>query len=143
MKDIIKYILVILILSTDYMKEKMIMNLKMEKRNWIVEDVAPNHVRFKIITWWKVWQRSFISNWWFHGSKWRCQVWKRIQENLDLVGTGGSDLPDLKAEFSETPHLRGTISAARSSDPNSANSQFLFVSNLPLILTDSTQFLEK
>ena len=44
--------------------------------------------------------------------------------NLDLVGTGGSDLPDLKAEFSETPHLRGTISAARSSDPNSANSQF-------------------
>ena len=44
--------------------------------------------------------------------------------NLNLVGTGGSDLPDLKAEFSDIPHTRGTISAARSSDPNSANSQF-------------------
>ena len=37
---------------------------------------------------------------------------------------GGSDLPDLKAEFNEMPHLRGTLSMARSSDPNSANSQF-------------------
>ena len=44
--------------------------------------------------------------------------------NLDLAGTGGSELPDLKAEFSDIPHTRGTLSAARSSDPNSANSQF-------------------
>ena len=44
--------------------------------------------------------------------------------NLDLAGTGGSDLPDLKAEFSDVAHTRGTLSAARSSDPNSANSQF-------------------
>ncbi len=44
--------------------------------------------------------------------------------NLGLVGTGGSDLPDLKAEFSSLPHLRGTLSMARSADPNSANSQF-------------------
>ena len=44
--------------------------------------------------------------------------------NLSLAGTGGSDLPDLKAEFSDIAHERGTISAARSSDPNSANSQF-------------------
>ena len=44
--------------------------------------------------------------------------------NLSLVGTGGSDLPDLKAEFSSVPHLRGTLSMARSADPNSANSQF-------------------
>ena len=44
--------------------------------------------------------------------------------NLDLAGTGGSELPDLKAEFSDIPHARGTLSAARSSDPNSANSQF-------------------
>ena len=41
-----------------------------------------------------------------------------------LAGTGGSDLPDLKAEFSDVPHERGILSAARSSDPNSANSQF-------------------
>ena len=44
--------------------------------------------------------------------------------NLSLAGTGGSDLPDLKAEFSDIAHSRGILSAARSSDPNSANSQF-------------------
>ena len=44
--------------------------------------------------------------------------------NLDRVGTGGSDLPDLKAEFSNLPHERGTLSMARSSNPDSANSQF-------------------
>ncbi|MDO5528734.1 MAG: peptidylprolyl isomerase [Paracoccus sp. (in: a-proteobacteria)] len=40
------------------------------------------------------------------------------------AGTGGSDLPDLPAEFSKLPHDRGTLGAARSSNPNSANSQF-------------------
>lgn len=40
------------------------------------------------------------------------------------TGTGGSQLPDLKAEFSATPHERGTCSMARSMNPNSANSQF-------------------
>ena len=44
--------------------------------------------------------------------------------NLSLAGTGGSDLPDVKAEFSEIPHVKGVLSAARSSDPNSFNSQF-------------------
>ena len=44
--------------------------------------------------------------------------------NLSLAGTGSSDLPDLKSEFSDIPHDRGILSAARSSDPNSANSQF-------------------
>ncbi len=44
--------------------------------------------------------------------------------NLSLAGTGGSDLPDVKAEFTDVAHVRGTLSAARSSDPNSANSQF-------------------
>jgi peptidylprolyl isomerase len=39
-------------------------------------------------------------------------------------GTGGSDRPNLKAEFSREPHRRGTASMARTSDPNSANSQF-------------------
>ena len=39
-------------------------------------------------------------------------------------GMGGSDKPDLKAEFSNEPHVRGTCSMARSSSPNSANSQF-------------------
>lgn len=40
------------------------------------------------------------------------------------TGMGGSDLPDLKAEFSNEKHKRGTVSAARSGNPNSANSQF-------------------
>ena len=44
--------------------------------------------------------------------------------NPARAGTGGSDLPDLPAEFSKLPHDRGTLGAARSANPNSANSQF-------------------
>ena len=47
--------------------------------------------------------------------------------NLSLAGTGGSDLPNLEAEFSDTAHNRGVLSMARSQDPNSANSQFFIV----------------
>ena len=51
--------------------------------------------------------------------------------NFDLrrAGTGGSEYPDLKAEFSNIPHVRGTLSMARSSSPNSANSQFFICFN--------------
>jgi peptidylprolyl isomerase len=47
----------------------------------------------------------------------------------DPTGTGysGSDRPNLKAEFSDTPHVRGVCSMARSANPNSANSQFFIV----------------
>jgi len=44
--------------------------------------------------------------------------------DLNRAGMGGSDLPDLKQEFNNLPHERGTVSMARSSDPDSANSQF-------------------
>ena len=44
--------------------------------------------------------------------------------DLDRAGTGGSSLPDLPAEFSDIPHEKGVLSMARSSDPNSGNSQF-------------------
>ena len=44
--------------------------------------------------------------------------------DLRRAGIGGSDLPDLNQEFNNLPHDRGTVSMARSSDPNSANSQF-------------------
>ena len=44
--------------------------------------------------------------------------------NLGRAGTGNSDLPDLTEEFNNLPHERGTLSMARTSDPNSANSQF-------------------
>ncbi len=52
------------------------------------------------------------------------------------TGTGGSDLPDLKAEFNAEPHVRGVCSMARSSQPNSANSQFF-------ICFDDARFLDK
>ena len=44
--------------------------------------------------------------------------------NIGRAGTGGSDMPDLPAEFSKVPHARGSLGAARSQNPNSANSQF-------------------
>ena len=52
-------------------------------------------------------------------------------DNFDLsrAGTGNSDLPDLKEEFNDLPHVRGTLSMARTSDPNSANSQFFICFN--------------
>jgi len=43
------------------------------------------------------------------------------------TGQGGSDLPDLEAEFNSMPHMRGSVSMARTNDPNSANSQFFIV----------------
>ena len=52
------------------------------------------------------------------------------------IGIGGSDLPDLKAEFSSEPHVRGVCSMARTSDPDSANSQFF-------ICLDDATFLDK
>jgi peptidylprolyl isomerase len=51
-------------------------------------------------------------------------------------GTGGSSKPDLKAEFSAAPHVRGTLSMARTNDPNSANSQFF-------ICFDDARFLDR
>ena len=49
-----------------------------------------------------------------------------LNKDFDLrrAGMGGSDLPDLKSEFNDLPHERGTLSMARSQDPKSANSQF-------------------
>ena len=51
--------------------------------------------------------------------------------NLSLAGTGGSSLPNLKAEFTDVAHVRGTVSAARSADPDSANSQFYLFDSAP------------
>ena len=56
--------------------------------------------------------------------------------NLSRAGMGGSDLPDLKSEFNNLPHERGTLSMARSADPNSANSQFF-------ICFDAAPFLDR
>jgi cyclophilin family peptidyl-prolyl cis-trans isomerase len=51
------------------------------------------------------------------------------------TGTGGSDLPDLKAEFNKEPHVRGVCSMARANSPDSANSQFF-------ICFDDARFLD-
>ncbi|MGC1260335.1 MAG: peptidylprolyl isomerase [Jannaschia helgolandensis] len=51
----------------------------------------------------------------------------RAGTNLDLAGTGGSDRPDLDAEFSDIPYEQGVVGMARSSNPNSANSQFFIM----------------
>ena len=108
------------------------MILKIEHGNVEIElfqDVAPNHVeRIKTLAKNKkydgvVFHRVIDG---FMVQTGDVKFGNSNSENYDLslVGTGGSDLPDLKAEFSDIPHERGTLSMARSNDPNSANSQF-------------------
>jgi cyclophilin family peptidyl-prolyl cis-trans isomerase len=83
-------------------------------------DVAPTHVeRIKTLA-----RQGFYNGVVFH----------RVIEGFmaqtgdpTATGTGGSQLPDVAAEFSTLPHVRGAVSAARATDPNSANSQFFIV----------------
>ena len=83
-------------------------------------DLAPDHVRR--IT--ELANRGFYDGVVFHRV-----IPGFMAQGGDPSGTGyhGSDLPDLKAEFSNEPHVRGVASMARSNDPNSANSQFFIV----------------
>jgi len=95
----------------------------------LFEDVAPNHVkRIKQLA--KdgkydgvVFHRVIDG---FMAQTGDVQFGNSTNDQFDLkrAGTGSSDLPDLKEEFSDLPHERGTLSMARSQDPNSANSQF-------------------
>ena len=95
----------------------------------LFSDVAPNHVeRIKILA-----NQGKYDNVVFHrviegfmAQTGDVQFGDSSSDNFDLrkAGTGGSDLADLKQEFNNLPHERGTLSMARSSDPNSANSQF-------------------
>jgi peptidylprolyl isomerase len=80
-------------------------------------DLAPKHVaRFKELT----------SEGFYDGLKFHRVIEGFMAQTGDPTGTGrgGSELPDLKAEFSDEKFQRGTIGAARTSNPNSANSQF-------------------
>ena len=108
------------------------MILKLKDGDVIIElfnDIAPNHVeRFKKLSEEKkydgvVFHRVIDG---FMAQSGDVQFGNINNENYDLkrAGTGGSKYADLKAEFSSLPHERGTLSMARSSDPNSANSQF-------------------
>ena len=108
------------------------MILKLKNGDVVIElfdDVAPNHVeRFKKLSNEKkydgvVFHRVIDG---FMAQTGDVQFGNSLLENFDVnkAGTGGSEYPDLKAEFSSIPHERGTLSMARSADPNSANSQF-------------------
>jgi peptidyl-prolyl cis-trans isomerase B (cyclophilin B) len=95
----------------------------------LFEDVAPNHVkRIKELA-----EAGKYDNVVFHrvidgfmAQTGDVKFGNSDSKDFDLrrAGMGGSDLPDLKQEFSSVPHDRGTLSMARSSDPDSANSQF-------------------
>ena len=108
------------------------MILKLKDGNVVIElfnDIAPNHVeRFKQLAKEKKYDgvvfHRVIDN--FMAQTGDVQFGNSTLEDFDIsrAGTGGSKYPDLKAEFSDIAHVRGTLSMARSSDPNSANSQF-------------------
>jgi len=108
------------------------MILKLKKGEVVIElfdDVAPNHVkRFIQLAKAKKYDgvvfHRVIDN--FMAQTGDVEFGNSNLPNYDLsrAGTGGSEYPNLKAEFSDIPHERGTLSMARSSDPNSANSQF-------------------
>jgi len=95
----------------------------------LFEDVAPNHVkRIKQLA-----EEGKYDGVVFHrvidgfmAQTGDVKFGNSSNDNFDLkkAGQGGSDLPDLKEEFSDLPHERGTLSMARSQNPNSANSQF-------------------
>ena len=119
-------------ITNQSMSEENIMILKLKDGDVkieLFEDVAPNHVK----------RIKDLAN----SGKYDNVVFHRVIDgfmaqtgdvkfgnssssdfNLRMAGMGGSDLPDLKQEFNNLPHDRGTLSMARSQDPNSANSQF-------------------
>jgi len=130
-KKIIAIIIFILFIKPTLAKEDT-MILKLKDGNVIIElfsDTAPNHVkRFKQLSKEKkydgvVFHRVIDG---FMAQTGDVEYGNSNLETYDIrrAGTGGSEYPDLKAEFSNIPHERGTLSMARSSDPNSANSQF-------------------
>ena len=120
-----------LFINKSYAKEN-IMILKLKDGDVLIElfdDIAPKHVqRFKQLAKEKKYDgvvfHRVIDNFMAQTGDVQFGNSKSPNYNLDLAGTGGSGHPDLKAEFSDIPHERGTLSMARSSDPNSANSQF-------------------
>jgi peptidylprolyl isomerase len=83
-------------------------------------NVAPNHVdRIK----------SLARSGFYDGIKFHRVIDGFMAQTGDptATGTGGSTLPDIKAEFNPTPHFRGTLSMARAESPDSANSQFFIM----------------
>jgi len=131
-KYLINILIFFFLITNQTMSKENIMILKLKDGDVkieLFEDVAPNHVK-RI--------KELADN-----GKYDNVVFHRVIDgfmaqtgdvkfgnssskdfNLNMAGMGGSDLPNLNQEFNKLPHERGTLSMARSSDPNSANSQF-------------------
>jgi cyclophilin family peptidyl-prolyl cis-trans isomerase len=131
-KYIWNFLVIFLLLTNNIIAEENIMILKLKNGEVKIElfpDVAPKHVeRIK-----KLANEGKYDNVVFHrvidgfmaqtgDIKFGNSSDKDF--NLSRAGTGGSSLPDLPAEFNDLPHERGTLSMARSQNPDSANSQF-------------------
>ena len=144
MKKIFFLIIFLLLFNSQIIAEENIMIIKLKDGDVVIElfeDIAPNHVkRFKQLVKEKkyddvVFHRVIDG---FMAQSGDVQFGNLNSENFNMnkVGTGGSDYPDLKAEFSDLPHERGTLSMARSNDIDSANSQFF-------ICFQATPFLDR
>ena len=129
-KIIILFISILLTTALNAKENTMILKLKDgDVKIELFQDKAPNHVkRIKDLA-----DKGLYDNVVFHrvidgfmAQVGDVQFGNSSSDNFDLnrAGTGGSDLPNLKAEFNDIPHVKGILSMARSSDPNSANSQF-------------------
>ena len=131
-KCIINILILFFLITNQLIAEENIMILKLKDGDVKIElfqDVAPNHVkRIKELA-----DNGKYDNVVFHrvidgfmAQTGDVKFGNSGSGDYDLrrAGMGGSDLPDLKQEFSSVPHDRGTLSMARSSDPDSANSQF-------------------
>ncbi len=125
-------IIFFIFLSSNLIAKENIMILKLKDGDVKIEmypDVAPNHVkRIQELA-----DSGQYDNVVFHrvidgfmAQTGDVKFGNSSSKDFDLrrAGIGGSDLPDLNQEFNNLPHDRGTVSMARSSDPNSANSQF-------------------
>ena len=131
-KILIKLLFLFFLITNQSNAEENIMILKLKDGDVkieLFEDVAPNHVkRIKELA-----DSGKYDNVVFHrvidgfmAQTGDVKFGNSESKDFDLrrAGMGGSDLPDLNQEFNSLPHDRGTLSMARSSDPNSANSQF-------------------
>ena len=132
MKLIIKISILLFFLTNQTIAKENFLILKLKDGDVKIElfsDVAPKHVeRIKTLA-----NEGKYNNVVFHrvidgfmAQTGDVQFGNSSSDTFDLrrAGTGSSNLPDLKQEFSDIPHEKGTLSMARSSDPNSANSQF-------------------
>ena len=108
------------------------MILKLKNGEVLIElfgDIAPNHVkRFKELAKEKKYDgvvfHRVLDGFMAQTGDVKFGNTNSVDYDITRAGTGGSSHPDLKSEFSELPHERGTLSMARSADPDSANSQF-------------------